>query len=91
MKQGNRISATITPADKTSFITSLKELTGRLDFLVTLQPEDSKSLRKIGVDGVPYALAGRDAVRAPLELMRKRYQYRNSKAAAPKPVPGTAA
>jgi hypothetical protein len=73
MKQGNRISASIKPADKTAFIASAKELSAKLDFLVTLQPDDSKSLRKIGVDGVPYALAGRDAVRANLDFTRRSF------------------
>lgn len=73
MKQGNRISATLKPADKAAFIQTLKELTGRLDFLVTLQPDESRSLRKIGVDGVPYALAGLDAVRASLDFTRRSF------------------
>ncbi|SHK08258.1 hypothetical protein [Hymenobacter psychrotolerans] len=73
MKQGNRISAAIKPADKTAFIQTLKELSGRLDFLITLQPEESQSLRKIGIDGVPYALAGRDAVRASLDFTRRSF------------------
>ncbi|TGE21259.1 hypothetical protein E5K00_13270 [Hymenobacter aquaticus] len=73
MKQGNRISAVLPTADQTQIISLLKSIEDKLDFLITLEPEDSHALRKIGTDGVPYALAGLDAVRASLDFTRRSF------------------
>ncbi|RTQ48494.1 hypothetical protein EJV47_16110 [Hymenobacter gummosus] len=73
MKNGNRISAALTAPDKQQVIQHLKDAAATLDFLVTLSSEDSRSLRNIGVDGVPYALAGLDAVRADLSFTRRSF------------------
>ncbi|GAA3922466.1 hypothetical protein [Hymenobacter algoricola] len=73
MKKGNRISAALSAADLTQSISQLRAIEQKLPFLITLQPDDSRSLRKIGVDGVPYALAGLDAVRASLDFTRRSF------------------
>ena len=73
MKQGNRISAVLPAAEQAQIISQLKSIEDKLDFLITLQPEDSKALRHIGVDGVPYALAGLDAVHASIDFTRRSF------------------
>lgn len=73
MKNGNRISAELKAVDKQQIIQQLKDTVQRLDFLVTLAAEESRTLRNIGIDGVPYALAGLDAVRADLSFTRRSF------------------
>ena len=73
MKQGNRISAALKPADKQQLIQQLKDMTEQLSFLITLQPEESRSLRNIGVDGVSFAQAALDATRADLSFTRRSF------------------
>jgi hypothetical protein len=73
MKNGNRISAELKATDKQNLIQQFQDAAATLDFLVTLAPEESVGLRKIGVDGVPYALAGLDAVRADLSFTRRSF------------------
>lgn len=71
MKQGNRISEIITPNDAQKVVELLRQAQGLLPFLITLQPAESKGLRNIGFDGVPFAMAALDAVRANIDFTRR--------------------
>lgn len=71
MKQGNRISAALTAADAKKIVDLLRQAEALLPFLITLQPEESRSLRNIGFDGIPFAQAALDAVRADLSFTRR--------------------
>jgi hypothetical protein len=50
MPNDNRISATISPADKTAFDQKLAEATALLPFLVNLTPEEKRRLVTIGLE-----------------------------------------
>lgn len=71
MKQGNRISAALSAADTKKIVDFLRQAEALLPFLITLQPDESKSLRNIGFDGIPFAQAALDAVRADIEFTRR--------------------
>lgn len=71
MKQGNRISATLAPTDAQKMIDFLHQAEALMPFLITLQPEESKGLRNIGFDGVPFAQAALDAVQADINFTRR--------------------
>lgn len=73
MKQGNRISETLTAADAKKIVDFLHQAEALLPFLITLQPEESKGLRNIGFDGVPFAQAALDAVRASVDFTRRSF------------------
>jgi hypothetical protein len=73
MKQGNRISAALAPPDTQKIIDFLQQAEALLPFLITLQPEESRRLRNIGFDGVPFAQAALDAVRADLSFTRRSF------------------
>ena len=73
MKQGNRISATLTAADAKKIVEALHQVEALLPFLITLQPEESKGLRNIGFDGIPFAQAALDAVRASVDFTRRSF------------------
>ncbi|WP_210514202.1 hypothetical protein [Hymenobacter terricola] len=51
----------------------LHQVDDLLPFLITLQPEESRSLRNIGFDGVPFAMAALDAVRANVDFTRRSF------------------
>jgi hypothetical protein len=73
MKQGNRISETLSAADAKKIVDALHQIEALLPFLITLQPEESKGLRNIGFDGIPFAQAGLDAVRASVDFTRRNF------------------
>lgn len=73
MKQGNRISETLSAADAKKVVDLLRQAEALLPFLITLQPEESRSLRNIGFDGVPFAQAALDAVRADQSFTRRSF------------------
>ena len=52
MKQGNRISETLSAADAQKAVDLLRQVEKLLPFLITLTPDESRSLRNIGFDGV---------------------------------------
>ena len=71
MKKGNRISETLSLADGKKIVDALHQVEALLPFLITLQPEESRSLRNIGFDGVPFADADLDATRASIDFTRR--------------------
>ena len=71
MKQGNRISAALAAADAKKIVDFLRQAEALMPFLITLQPEESRSLRNIGFDGVPFAQAALDAVQADISFTRR--------------------
>ena len=73
MKQGNRISESLPATDAQKIVDLLHQVESLLPFLITLQPEESKSLRNIGFDGVPFAQAALDAVRADIKFTRRTF------------------
>ena len=73
MKQGNRISETLAVADAKKIIDLLRQVEALLPFLITLQPEESRSLRNIGFDGIPFAQAALDATRASVDFTRRSF------------------
>ncbi len=73
MKQGNRISATLSAADAKKVTDLLRQAEALLPFLITLQPEESRGLRNIGFDGIPFAQAALDATRASLDFTRRSF------------------
>ncbi|WP_426493372.1 hypothetical protein [Hymenobacter sp. 102] len=73
MKQGYRISAALPAPDKQAILAALRTIEQQLSFLITLAPEDSRGLRNLGVDGIPYAQAGLDAVRASVDFTRRSF------------------
>ena len=73
MKQGNRISAALTPADAQKIVDFLHQAEALMPFLITLQPEESRGLRNIGFDGIPFAQAALDAVRADVKFTRRAF------------------
>ena len=73
MKQGNRISETLSPADAKKVLGLLRQAEALLPFLVTLQPEESRRLRNIGFDGIPFAQAALDAVRGSQDFTRRSF------------------
>jgi hypothetical protein len=73
MKQGNRISETLPAADAKKVVDLLRQAEALLPFLITLQPEESRGLRNIGFDGIPFAQAALDAVRADLSFTRRSF------------------
>ena len=73
MKQGNRISETLPAADAKKVIDLLRQAAALLPFLITLQPEESRSLRNIGFDGVPFAKAALEATRASVDFTRRSF------------------
>ena len=73
MLQGNRISATLTPADAQKIVDFLHQAEALMPFLITLTADESRGLRNIGFDGVPFALAALDAVRANLAFTRRSF------------------
>ncbi|UOQ99478.1 hypothetical protein MUN81_08300 [Hymenobacter sp. 5317J-9] len=73
MKQGNRISETLSTADAKKIVDLLRQVQDLMPFLITLQPEESRGLRNIGFDGVPFAQAALDAVRADPGFTRRSF------------------
>ncbi|MBD2723405.1 hypothetical protein [Hymenobacter armeniacus] len=73
MKQGNRISETLSTADAKKIVDLLRQVQDLMPFLITLQPDESKGLRNIGFDGVPFAQAALDAVRADPGFTRRAF------------------
>ena len=73
MKQGNRISETLSAADAQKAVDLLRQVEKLLPFLITLTPDESRSLRNIGFDGVPFAQAALDAVRANVDFTRRAF------------------
>ena len=73
MKQGNRISETISAADAKKVVDLLRQAETLLPFLITLQPEESRGLRNIGFDGIPFAQAALDATRASVDFTRRSF------------------
>ena len=51
----------------------LRQADALLPFLITLQPEESRSLRNIGFDGIPFAHAALDATRANVDFTRRSF------------------
>ena len=74
MKKGNRISAVLSDPNLKKILEHLSEVEKLLPFLLTLTPDEAKRLRNLGVDGVPYAQAGLDAVRANLDFTRRSFE-----------------
>ncbi len=73
MKQGNRISAALPATDTKKIVDFLHQAEALMPFLITLQPEESKGLRNIGFDGIPFAQAALDAVRADINFTRRNF------------------
>ncbi|UOQ98210.1 hypothetical protein MUN81_01650 [Hymenobacter sp. 5317J-9] len=73
MKQGNRISETLSAADAKKIVDLLRQVQDLMPFLITLQPEESRGLRNIGFDGVPFTQAALDAVRADPGFTRRAF------------------
>jgi len=73
MKQGNRISAALPAADVQKIVDFLHQAEALMPFLITLTADESKSLRNIGFDGIPFAQAALDAVRASLDFTRRSF------------------
>lgn len=73
MKQGNRISAALPATDTQKIIDFLHQAEALMPFLITLQPDESKGLRNIGFDGIPFAQAALDAVRADIDFTRRTF------------------
>ena len=73
MKQGNRISETLSAADAQKAVDLLRQVEKLLPFLITLTPDESRGLRNIGFDGVPFAQAALDAVRANVDFTRRAF------------------
>ncbi|WP_400192896.1 hypothetical protein [Hymenobacter sp. B81] len=73
MKNGNRISETLPAADQQQVVALAQQLAAKLPFLITLRPEERRGLRNLGFDGVPYAQAGLDAVRADAGFTRRAF------------------
>lgn len=71
MKQGNRISAALSIADAQKIVDFLRQAEALMPFLLTLQPEESRGLRNISFDGIPFAQAALDAVRADVKFTRR--------------------
>ncbi|MBF9223291.1 hypothetical protein [Hymenobacter ruricola] len=71
MKQGNRISETLSMADAQKIVDLLHQVEALMPFLLTLQPEESRSLRNIGFDGLPFVMAALDATRASIDFTRR--------------------
>jgi hypothetical protein len=73
MKNGNRISAQLPNAAVEEIIAALDTIESKLPFLLTLAPEESRGLRHLGFDGIPYAEAGLDAVRVSTDFTRRSF------------------
>ena len=73
MKQGNRISETLSAAEAKKVVDFLRQADALLPFLITLQPEESRRLRNIGFDGIPFAQAALDATRANVDFTRRSF------------------
>ncbi|GAA4352513.1 hypothetical protein GCM10023185_12290 [Hymenobacter saemangeumensis] len=73
MKKGNRISAALPNTAVDKILEALDTIEGQLPFLLTLSPEESRGLRHLGFDGIPYAQAGLDAVRASTAFTRRSF------------------
>ncbi len=73
MKPGNRISAALSAADAKKIVDFLHQADELMPFLITLQPEESRRLRNIGFDGIPFAQAALDSTRANLDFTRRSF------------------
>ena len=54
MPQQNLVSATLTDADQTAVLTAITTIKNKLPFLITLTPDDRKSLPKMGNNSTAY-------------------------------------
>ena len=73
MQNGNRISAVLSDAAVTQIIQKIEEIEALMPFLLTISPDESRKLRNLGFDGVAFAQAGRDAVRADASFTRRSF------------------
>ena len=51
----------------------LRQTEALMPFLLTLSPDESRGLRNIGFDGIPFAQAALDAVRADMDFTRRSF------------------
>lgn len=73
MKKGNRISEEFSDEDLQAVLAAIALIKKKMPWLITLASDESRSLRNLGFDGVPYAQAALDAVRADLEFTRRSF------------------
>ena len=71
MKNGSRISEVFTDTDLKAVLTALDTIEAKMPWLLTLTPDESRGLRNLGFDGLPFAQAALDAVRADLNFTRR--------------------
>ena len=73
MKSGNRISAVLSEDAVEKIIQKIEEIEALMPFLLTISADESRKLRNLGFDGVAFAQAGRDAVRASADFTRRSF------------------
>lgn len=71
MKNGNRISEVFSDADLKAVLDAIGVIESRMPWLLTLTPDESRSLRNLGFDGLPFAQAALEAVRADINFTRR--------------------
>lgn len=69
MAEQNLISATVSPEDKADILQKLKDIKEKLNFLISLQPDEIKSLIKMGNSYLPFVDKAHEAVTAHPEIM----------------------
>jgi hypothetical protein len=71
MKKGNRISEVFSEADVKDVLAAVAVIQQKMPWLITLSPDESRGLRNLGFDGVAFAQAGLEAVRANIDFTRR--------------------
>ncbi|MDO7873111.1 hypothetical protein Q5H93_00080 [Hymenobacter sp. ASUV-10] len=55
MKNGNRISEEFSDEDLQAVLAAITLIESKMPWLLTLTPEESRGLRNLGFDGLPFA------------------------------------
>jgi len=71
MKDGNRISEEFSDEDLQAVLAAIALIEKKMPWLLTLTPEESRGLRNLGFDGLPFAQAALDAARADINFTRR--------------------
>ena len=69
--KNNRISEEFSDEDLEAVLGAIGVIDKRMPWLLTLTPEESRGLRNLGFDGLPFAMAALDAVRANIDFTRR--------------------